>query len=303
MFRQNFKMKIALSLFFASAIALSSNAQQKWDVPAAQKAKNSYVVFDAGATKEGESIYKKNCASCHGDPGKGNSMKTLTPPPPDLSGDKTKSLTDGELFYILNTGRGVMPSFKNTLSETDRWKVIAYIRSFHKGYVQVVSKTDPNKSKLVKVNTTFNKATNTIHISVKANLPTGVVALQNSEVALFADRYFGKLQIEKAIRTDAQGNAVFNFPKDLPGDKVGNVGLTIKINDESYGEIESQSKMQIGIPTDKPALTKDRAMWNVMKKAPWWILITYFGCLSVVIGFFVFLLKNLKKIKDLGEQK
>ncbi|MDD2797057.1 MAG: cytochrome c [Bacteroidales bacterium] len=301
MLRRKFNLKISISFLLITVLSIPAFAQG-WDVPEAQKSKNSNVVFDAGATKEGESVFTKNCVSCHGNPGKGNFMKTLTPPPPDLAGDKTHNLTDGELFYILNTGRGVMPSFKNILSETDRWKAIAFIRSFHKGYVQVVSKTDPEKSKLVKINVSFDEKSNKVTVDVKANEKTGVVALKETEVSLFAKRRFGNLQIEKSGRTDANGVISFNFPKELPGDKEGNVELIVKISNEAYGEVESQSKMKLGIPTDVPSLTKERSMFNVMKKAPWWILITYFSGISIVIGFFIYMLLNLKKLFDLGKK-
>ncbi|MFZ4456631.1 MAG: c-type cytochrome [Bacteroidales bacterium] len=303
MLRKNFISKISLVILFVSAFALRSSAQQGWDVPEAQKNKNSNIVFNASTATEGQAVYSKNCASCHGEPTKNNSMKSMVPVPPDLSGAKTNVLTDGELSYILATGRGLMPSFKNILSESDRWKVIGYLRSFHKGYTQVVSKTDPNKSKLVKINTTFDKATNSVVVEVKATEKSGVVALKDAEITVFAKRYFGKLQIDKAAKADASGKATFKFDTKLPGDKEGNVTFNVKVSDEVYGEVESESKMQLGVPTDKPSLTKDRAMWNVMKKAPWWILITYFGCLSVVIGFFVYVLKSLKKINELGAQK
>ena len=301
MFRRHFNLKISIAILFIAAFYFQSSAQQGWDVPEALKAKNSNIKFDAATTKEGEGIYTKNCVSCHGNPGKNNAMKTLNPPPPDLSGAKTNKLTDGELFYILNTGRGVMPSFKNILSENDRWKAIAFIRSYHKGYVQVVSKTDPTKAKLVKIAVAFDQATHEIKVSVKADEKTGVIAVKDAEVSLFAKRYFGKLQIEKTVRSDANGLAVFKFPKDLPGDKTGNINLLLNVNSEIYGEIESQNKLKIGIPTDMPSLTKDRAMWNVMKKAPWWILITYFTGITVVISFFIYLMLTLKKINELGK--
>lgn len=301
--RKNLKLQLGISLLLVALFGGKTFAQgAAWDVPADKKAKNSYIKFDAATAKEGEGIYTKNCASCHGEPGKGNVMKTLSPVPPDLSSQRTNNLTDGELFYILNTGRGVMPSFKSILSENDRWKVIGYIRSFHKGYVQVLSKSDPNKSKLVKVDISFDKATNKVTVVLKANEKSGIVTLKDAEVSLFADRYFGKLQIEKTIHSSADGVAQFTFPTNLPGDKEGNVGLTVKINDEVYGEIESQKSFKIGIPTDKPSLRENREIWNTVAKAPWWILITYTTCVLIVIGFFVFLLKSLKKLKEMGEK-
>lgn len=295
MYKKNINYKIITILI---AILFSLNAfAQNWDVPADKKAKNSYIKFDDATSKEGEVIYTKNCVSCHGNPGKGNSLKTLKPIPPDLSSVQTQNLTDGELFYILVTGRMLMPSFQNVLSENERWKVISYIRSFNKKYAQILSKNDPTKSKLVKINASFDAKSNTIRVDVKANEPKGIVALKDAEIVLFVKRYFGRLQIDKSLRTNNEGIATFNFPTDLPGDKIGNVVLIVKVNDEVYGEIESQSSLKIGIPTDKPSLTEKRTIWNVMAKAPIWLLITYTFSLLLVISCFLYIFYNLYRIQ------
>jgi mono/diheme cytochrome c family protein len=217
--RRIIDLRIALTLAVTILYCANDFAANNWNVPADKKTKNSYIKFDAASASQGEAIYNKNCASCHGNPGKGNSLKSLSPVPPDLSSAKSQELTDGELFYILSTGRMVMPSFKNVLSEDERWRVISFIRSSNKSYVQTLSKFDPNKSKLVKITLNFDPATHTIRVLAKANEKSGVVALKDAEVALFATRYFGRLQIGKSTKTDKDGVANFKFPKDLPGDK------------------------------------------------------------------------------------
>jgi len=300
MFRINTNLKVTITLVFIALFYLQPFAQNNWNVPADKKAKNSYIKFDGASAGQGEAIYTKNCVSCHGNPGKGNSMKSLTPVPPDLSSSKTQSLTDGELFYIISTGRGVMPSFSNVLSEDERWKVISYIRSFNKNYVQVLSKSDPNKNKLVKINLSYDAKTNKITVTSVANEKTGVVALKDAEISLFATRYFGRIQIDNSTRTDANGVAVFTFPKDLPGDKKGSVQLVVKVNDETYGEIQSVKKMQIGIPTDKPSLRADRAIWNVVSKAPYWIIFLYNLGVLVFVFVLAYLLYSLSKIWKSG---
>ncbi len=298
MHQKKFNLKITL-LFVVSVFCLNAFSED-WNVPTEQKALNSYVKFDAAATQDGEAIYTKNCVSCHGNPSKGNSLKSLNPVPPDLASNKTQALTDGELFYILNTGRMIMPSFKNILSETERWKVIAYIRSFNKNYTQVLSKVDPNKSKLVKVKMMYDALTGKVNVNVKANKPTGTVSLKDAEIVLFVKRYFGRLQVDKTFRTDNEGKASFIFPNDLPGDKNGNLELIVKVNDNNYGEIESNAILKKGIPTDKPALTEKRAIWNIMAKAPFWILLTYFLGVSLVLAVFLYIGCNLYKLWKLG---
>lgn len=286
-----------ITLFAANTFAAT------WDVPADKKTKNSYIVFDKTTQSEGQAIYDKNCKSCHGDLGKDNSMKSLNPIPPDLSSAGTQALTDGELQYILTIGRTLMPSFKDILPESDRWKVIGYMRSMNKSYVQVVSKTDPNKSKLVKVDFAYDSLKNVVTVSVVANEKSGVVALKNAEVGLFITRYFGKLQVEKAIKTDDKGLAIFHLGEKLPGDKAGDIELIAKINDENYGEIEGQKKFRIGIPTDVPGLTSKRAIWGTLKNAPIWIICLYLTGIFAFLSLLIYLLLSLKKIHLAGKKE
>lgn len=301
MLRKNISLKVALTLVATALVCIQTLAENNWNVPADKKAKNSYIKFDAASAGQGEAIYTKNCVSCHGDPGKGNSLKSLSPIPPDLSSAKTQELTDGEFFYILSTGRVIMPSFKDVLSEDERWRVISFIRSFNKNYVQVLSTFDPTKGKLVKINISFDSKKNQIIAHVNATEKTGIVTLKDAQISLFASRYFGKLQIDKTQRTNGDGVAAFNFPKDLPGDKAGNVELTVKVNDEKYGEVDSISKMKIGIPTDKPSLTEKRAIWNVLSKAPIWIIVLYTSGVLIFGLILLYLFYNLRKLKKIGD--
>jgi len=295
-------LRVCSTIVLAVLFSVTLLAENNWNVPADKKAKNSYIKFDAASAGQGEAIYTKNCASCHGNPGKGNSLKSLNPTPPDLGGAGTQQLTDGELFYILTTGRAVMPSFKNVLSEDERWKVIAYIRSFNKNYTQVLSKFDPNKSKLVKIQLNYDAATGKVSVAAVANEKSGVVVLKDAEIALFATRYFGRLQLGKSTRTDAAGKAEFTFPKDLPGDKKGTVELVVKLNDEIYGEIESAQKLNIAVPTDKPSLRADRAIWNVLVKAPYWIIILYTSGVLAFLAVLMYLVYSLSKIWKTGKK-
>jgi len=296
--KKNIGFKV-FTILVVSLFCLQTFAQS-WDIPADKKAKNSYIPFTAVTAKTGEEVYTKNCMSCHGNPTKGNSLKSLKPIPPDLSGAVTQKRTDGDLFYILNVGRLIMPSFKDILTDDQRWELIAYIRSFNKQYVQVLSKFDPRKSKLVKFTLAYDPVTRLVRVDVKATEKTGIVSLKNDEVVLFAKRYFGRLQIDKTLHTNSDGIASFKFPKDLPGDKLGNVELIAKVSDDNYGEVEYQKKLKVGIPTDKPSLTQKRAIWNVVEKAPVWLIITYTSCIIFVGLFLLYIVFNLWKLKKSG---
>lgn len=297
MLRKMISMRTVISFCLGLFLVFSSYAQG-WNVPAEQKDKKSYIKFDATSASQGEALYNANCASCHGNPGKNNTLKSLNPIPPDLGGASTNALTDGELLYILNTGRAVMPSFKNVLSEEEMWKVISYMRSFHKNYTQELSKFDPSKSKLVKLTAKLDQATNLLNISAIANEKSGKVALKNADVSVFVKRYFGNLQIGKTTPTDANGNITVVLPKDLPGNKTGEIEVLIKVFDQTYGEIQTTEKLDAGIPTDKPGLTDKRAIWGTLLKAPYWIIFLYsLGVISFGL-LLVYLLNNLRKLKN-----
>ncbi len=301
MLRKYIHSKTTLAFLFTALVCLQSFAQD-WDIPANKKSKNSYFPFTKETIEDGEGLFLKNCQSCHGNLGKDNSLKSLKPTPPDLAGAKTQERTDGDLFYIITTGRLIMPSFKTIIAEEDRWDLVSYIRSLNKKYIQVLSKNDPSKSKLVVVKMSFDSLSYKLRVDVKANEKEGVIALKDAEVFLFAERYFGRLQIDSTHHTNNDGVAFFSFPKDLPGDKNGNINLVVTVGDEVYGEIEAAKSLKIGVPTDKPSLTEKRAIWNTVTKAPIWLMLTYTLILLGVGAFLLYIVFSLMKIKKLGKE-
>ena len=295
----DYKITLVVLVSFLSLNVLAEG----WNIRAEKTAKNSNLKFTTTTAKQGEDIFTKNCVSCHGNLGKGNNLKSLQPPPPDLAGSLTQKRSDGDLFYIITTGRNVMPSFSNVFSEEQRWQIISYLRSFNKNYVQVLSGFDSGKSKLVKISLILDSINHTLKVNVVANEKSGIVKLHDDEIILFANRYFGRLQLDKTLKTDANGDATFNLPTDLPGDKVGNIDLIVKVTDDNYGDKEYHNKLKIGIPTDKPGLTEKRAIWNVVSKAPIWLLITYLSCVLFVTACFLYIFFNLYKIFKLGKNQ
>ena len=121
---------LATALVFGAAVAQDKPGEE-WIAPArAAKKKNPVEASEASLAK-GKTVWVKECASCHGDKGKGDgpAVKDLEKKPEDLTLPKTLNQTDGALFWKLTEGRKPMASYEKTLSEEDRWHVINYMRT------------------------------------------------------------------------------------------------------------------------------------------------------------------------------
>jgi mono/diheme cytochrome c family protein len=83
---------------------------------------------------EGMAHYSDHCAACHANDGSGETEVGLGlyPKPPDMRLDATQSMTDGELFYIIENGVRLtgMPGWGNGSEESKRatWHLVTFIR-------------------------------------------------------------------------------------------------------------------------------------------------------------------------------
>jgi cytochrome c553 len=90
-------------------------------------------IQDPEHIKSGENVYLTYCAQCHGKnhDGKGPVGQSFYPLPADLKGAKVQFQKDGYLFHDISFGspNGRQPPLATTVSITERWQVIAYIKS------------------------------------------------------------------------------------------------------------------------------------------------------------------------------
>ena len=83
---------------------------------------------------EGMAHYADHCAACHANDGSGETEigLGLYPKPPDLRQSATQSLTDGELFYVIENGVRLtgMPAWSTGTKEgeTASWHLVHFIR-------------------------------------------------------------------------------------------------------------------------------------------------------------------------------
>jgi mono/diheme cytochrome c family protein len=104
-------------------------------IPAEYVKKQNPVKATVASIAEGRRIYGYDCAMCHGESGDGKG---------DLAGDMKltlkdfrdpttlKDLTDGEMFYIIEKGKGQMPGEGTRQTPEELWNIINFIRSLAK---------------------------------------------------------------------------------------------------------------------------------------------------------------------------
>lgn len=116
--------------------AAQGSAAEPWAAPPSDRDVKNPVPATPENVAAGKKLYEDNCAMCHGDKGAGDGItgENLVVKPADLTDAKLmKGETDGSLFWKITTGRAPMQSWKDTLSDTQRWQLVDYIRTFIKG--------------------------------------------------------------------------------------------------------------------------------------------------------------------------
>jgi cytochrome c5 len=296
------KKTFAIILILLTTISVFG---QEWLVPADKKGKLSPFGFTDETRRTGENLYNMNCKSCHGTPEMGNFQASLNPPPADPASIKIQQNLDGDLFFKITQGRGSMPSFKNSLSSNDVWNLISFIRKFNKTYVQAVmplirSVAYPGAEIIVSL--IKGPATGEITMKVTAVTEKSKVPVTNAGVKLFVRRTFGKMMIDEEKTTGSNGEAIFKIPEGLPGDTAGNIHVTAMFSDEdAFGSAGRDTMLQAGTITIPVSLTRDRAMWNVVRKAPVWIIVAYSLGVLGVWAFIIIIMLKLRDISIIGE--
>ena len=272
-------------------------------IPADAKARTAPFVFTSESKEKGDKIYQANCKSCHGDVGKANYAK-LVPIPKDPASPEYQKNTDGEMFHILSNGKGVlMPTFVNTLTEEQRWDVIAYIRSFNKDYTQppVKAAGESVKTETAKMVLGYDLNSKKLWAMVTDSVSGAKKPLSDVTIKLFIKRTFGNLPITQAV-TSNLGVAHFDFPSDIPGDSLGNI-LIIARTIGSSNELTSSLTEKLGVVTKPKLLLDQRAWWSVNKMAPIWLILLYLAGVAGIGVTVLYILLQLRKIRKLNNSK
>jgi putative copper export protein/mono/diheme cytochrome c family protein len=105
--------------------------------------------FAAETISQGETVFARNCVSCHGQAGAGDGVaaKSLPVPPADLTAAHLWMHSDGELFWWIShgmqtpEGAAAMPGFAGVLDDDQVWAVIDYIHAHNAGLTRKATGT------------------------------------------------------------------------------------------------------------------------------------------------------------------
>jgi len=105
----------------------SLNDRQRWDVISYAFTRSE----PAGSVEQGKQLYLANCASCHGESGKGDGPQAAGKAMPNLSDQEFMAGQSATSLFqsITNHSSTDMPAFSDRLSEAERWSLTDYLRS------------------------------------------------------------------------------------------------------------------------------------------------------------------------------
>ena len=121
-----------------SAFLLSSavaSAQTGWTIPQGATDEKNPLTSTPELLKKGESLYKSNCAGCHGPAGLGDGPNVDRRDRKDRPANLTLSRSpEGVVFYRAWNGRKDpdMPAFKSRMTKDEVWTVVAYVMSLRR---------------------------------------------------------------------------------------------------------------------------------------------------------------------------
>ena len=115
---------------------------------AARETKNP-VTLTSEVLASGRAHFADHCAACHANDGSGQTHigQSLYPKAPDMRRSETQSLTDGELFYVIENGIRLtgMPAWGTGTPENaeESWHLVHFIRHLPKLTAKELEEMEP----------------------------------------------------------------------------------------------------------------------------------------------------------------
>lgn len=116
---------------------VAARAMRRFAVPSRSRNLANPVYPSDEALADARAHFADHCATCHANDGSGNTIigRNLYPKAPDMRLEATQSLTDGELYAIIQDGVRLtgMPAWGNAGDDNDEdsWKLVHLVRHLH----------------------------------------------------------------------------------------------------------------------------------------------------------------------------
>ncbi len=291
------KMKWNILLLAILVLPAQQVLSQEWLVPPDQSAISNPSEYNLENVKRGKEIYTRNCQSCHGDPGKNNPL-ALVPLPVDIASERMHANSEGDMFYKITAGRGIMPPFEASISEDDRWKLINFIMNFKPGGTQLLVDAPPVKAKLL---ASVNEDKSTVEILAELDGP-GRVGLANAPVIVSAKKTFGDIELGRTL-TNENGRTEFLIPENVIGDEEGYVSIVVSLGDGYEANEVAMEKARVGKNKVVPRLIRGEVLWSTNDNIQLWLLFSYIvaaGGAWLVIGYIIFQIIKIKRYSKIS---
>ncbi|HWW60993.1 MAG TPA: c-type cytochrome, partial [Thermoanaerobaculia bacterium] len=114
-----------------------ARTMRHWAVPSTMRDARNPLPLTPALLADARAHFADHCASCHANDGKGQALgRQMYPKAPDMTRSATQSLSDGELFSIIENGVRLtgMPAFGDGTAASQRasWALVHFIRHLPK---------------------------------------------------------------------------------------------------------------------------------------------------------------------------
>jgi mono/diheme cytochrome c family protein len=122
---------LAVLVVFGIGLGLLVGAHRHSKLSDSQAKAGNPVEATADSIARGQMLFSQNCTQCHGESGRGDGpLAPSLPLKPANLYEHVPYHPDQFFYNVITSGvGGVMPSFKNSISDEDRWNILNYLRA------------------------------------------------------------------------------------------------------------------------------------------------------------------------------